>query len=159
MVKDLNQMDFFAPEDLSNVTMTELDAIVKELEVKRKIYSEKKGEASAANDEVEAIEGKIMAILEAHNKTKYSVDGVGTVYTVDKFQVSFPKDPDKADKLREYCLNNGLGSMLTINHNSLNSLYKSKKEELEIEGKLDFSNVLDGVDEPKVYKTISFRKG
>jgi hypothetical protein len=155
----MDNMNFFEEKPLSQVTIGELQGMVKNLSEKRKEYETQKKIASSINEEVEIIEQKILSVLENQNLTKFNVDGIGTVYTSDKFQVSFPKDPDKADALRAYCYENGLASMLTMNHNSLNSLYKSKKEELELAGELDFSNVLAGVDEPKVYKTIGFRKG
>jgi|WetSurMetagenome_2_1015567.scaffolds.fasta_scaffold274197_2 hypothetical protein len=155
----MDNINFFEEKPLDQVTIGELAGMVVALSAKRKEYEEKKKIASLVNDEVEIIEQKILSILENQNLTKFNVDGIGTVYTSDKFQVSFPKDPDKADALRAYCYEHGLASMLTMNHNSLNSLYKSKKEELELAGELDFSNVLAGVDEPKVYKTIGFRKG
>lgn len=155
----MEQMNFFEEVPLEQVSISDLQAMVKTMATKRKEYDEQKKIASDINSEIETLEQKILSILEAHNLTKFPVDGIGTVYTSEKFQVSFPKDPDKAAALRAYCYDNGLDTMLTINHNSLNSLYKSKKEELQLAGELDFSNVIAGVDEPKVYKTIGFRKG
>lgn len=155
----MDNMNFFEEKPLAEVSLGEIQGIVKALSEKRREYDEQKKIASAINDEVEALESKVLSILEAHNMTKFNVDGIGTVYTSEKLQVSFPKDPEKAAEFRAYCYENGLETMLTMNHNTFNSLYKSKVEELKLAGGLEFTNVLPGVDEPKVFKTIGFRKG
>lgn len=152
------QFNFFEEKPFEQITVTELQNMIKVYSEKRKEYDAIKDQLKDKGAEVDELETKILATLEAHNQEKFSVTGVGTVYTTNKYSVSFPKDPEKANELREYCLRNDLGTMLTINHNSLNSLFKSKKEERELRGERDLATVLPGVGEPQVYRTIGLRK-
>jgi hypothetical protein len=48
--------------------------------------------------------------------------------------------------------------MLTVNHQTLNSFYKSKVEEVLANGGSP-TDVLPGVGEPQVHTTVAMRKG
>lgn len=155
----MTDFNFYEEKSLESVTMSELQGMVTAYAAKRKEKEAIADTLSEKNAEIDALEAKIMSVLEAHNQEKFSVTGIGTIYTSNKYQVSYPKDPEQAAKVREFCLANGLENELTINHNKLNALYKSKKEEHELSGNLDLSNVIPGIGEPKVHKTIGLRRG
>lgn len=156
----MEQINFFEEKPLADTSIAELQAMVKQLAEMRVIETDRRGELSDYSTQVEQLEQRILGVLEAHNLKSFKVEGIGNVYTSDKLQVSFPKDPEQAEMLRAFLLKEGLGTALTINHQTLNSMYKARKEELLLQGDIfDFSGVLPGVAEPKVYKTIGFRKG
>lgn len=152
-------MNFFEEKELSTTSIADLQHMVKTLSEKRKHYDDEKTKLSALNAEVEELESKILSVLQESNQSKFSVDGIGTVSKVKKYQVSFPKDEENANKLRQFCLEQGYSDKLTVNYQALNSLYNSIKEEKEMRGELDFTDVIPGVGEPVVRETLSLRKG
>lgn len=156
----MEQFNFFEEKTLTDVSVAELQAMVRLLADYRVLEQEAKDAYSRKAEQVTELEQKVLSVLEAHNMKNFNVDGVGTVYASEKFQVSYPKDPVKAAQFRAFCLSNGFENMLTVNHQTLNSQFKARKEELELQGLLrEVSDVFPGVEEPKVYRTIGFRKG
>ena len=153
-----NEFDFFEEKELDQVSVSELQGMVKTLFEKRAEYEELEKLSKEKSAEVESLKIKVLSIMETHNMTKFPVDGVGTVYTQNKYQVSFPKEPDKAAQLRQYLVDNELAQMLTVNHQTLNSFYKSKVEEVLANGGSP-TDVLPGVGEPQVHVTVAMRKG
>lgn len=147
----------FEEKPLDQITIQELDAIVKDMFAKRKQAEELEDQASELNKEVEALKFKVMDILEATGRLNHETPGAGKVYTTTKYQVSYPKDPVESAKFRQYLFDHGMESMLTVNHNSLNAFYKSKLEEAG-EG-ADPSAVLPGIGNPEARITLSMKKG
>lgn len=154
----MDNMNFFEEKPLSEVSVAELQAMVKELFEKRKEVEELEEVVKEKNAYVDGLKQKVLSILEAHNQDNFQVSGVGSVYRSTKMQVSYPKDPEQAAKFRQYLIDNGMESMLTLNHQTLNAFYKSKVSEAESQG-LPIDNVLPGISEPSVFVTIGMRKG
>lgn len=155
----MENMNFFEEKELAPLTVGELQFLVKEMFVKRTQVEDKEEEAKVLRAELETLKSKVLAYLQDNNMTSFNVDDVGQVYSSNKYQVNMPKDPDNARKLREYLLGTeGLEGYLTVNHNSLNSLYKSKVEEALSKG-ASIEGVLPGVGEPQVFTTIAMKKG
>jgi hypothetical protein len=154
----MEEMNFgFEEKPLDQTTIQELDAMVKKCFELRSEYEALKDQASEKHNEYEAMQGKIQSILEATGRLNHDTPGAGKISLVTKYQVSFPKDSENAAKFRQYLMDNGLDSMLTMNHQSLNGFFKSKLEELG-DG-ADPTKVLPGIDSPEARVTVSMRKG
>jgi hypothetical protein len=154
----MQDMNFYEEKELSDVSVSELQEMIKVLFEKRKTVEDQEKITKELNAEVDALKQKVLGILEAHNLDNFNASGVGSVYRTAKMQVSYPKDPEQAAKFRQYLIDNGMESMLTLNHQTLNAFYKSKVSEAESQG-LPIADVLPGVGEPSVYVTIGMRKG
>lgn len=155
----MDNMNFFEDAPMKEVTVGELQFLVKAMFEKRAEYEQKSNEAKILSEELETLKSKVLAYLQENNQTSFKVDGVGQVYTSNKYQVTMPKDSENAKKLRDYLLGTeGLEGYLTVNHQSLNSLYKSKVEEALADGR-SISDALPGVSEPQVFTVIAMRKG
>lgn len=153
-----DNLNFFEEKELSSTSLNDLQILVRDCFNKRKEYDDAKDAAKKVGEELDALEAKILSILEAHNLPNFTVAGAGTVYKTTKYSVSMPKDAENAAKLRQFLIDTGLESYLTVNHNSLNGLYKSKVEEAQSQG-LPIDGLLPGVSEPTPYTTIGLRKG
>jgi hypothetical protein len=147
----------FEEKPLDQITIQELDAIVKEMFQKRAEAEALEDQASELTKEVEALKFKVMNILEATGRLNHETPGAGKVYTTTKYQISYPKDGEEAAKFRQYLIDHGMESMLTMNHQSLNAFFKSKLEEAG-EG-ADPSKVLPGIGSPEARITLSMKKG
>lgn len=146
----------FEEKPLDQTTIQELDNMVKKCFDLRAEYEAIKDQASAKHEEYEAMQAKVQSILEATGRLNHECPGVGKISMVTKYQVSFPKDPNDAAEFRAYLMENGMDSMLTMNHQTLNAFYKSALEELG-EG-ADPTKVLPGVGAPEQRVTLSMRK-
>lgn len=154
----MDELNFgFSEKPLNETTIQELDAMVKKCFELRSEYEALKDAASQKHDEYEIMQFKIQNILEATGRLNHNTPGAGTISVVTKYQVSFPKDAENAAKFRQYLMDNGMDSMLTMNHQSLNGFYKSKLEELG-DG-ADPTKVLPGIEAPEARVTVSMRKG
>ena len=154
----MEDMNFgFSEKPLDQTTIAELDGMVRECFRLRAEYEALKDQASEKNGEYEIMQAKVQSILEATGRLNHSTPGAGTISMVTKYQVSFPKDAEKAAAFRKYLLDNGLDAMLTMNHPSLNAFFKSKLEEAGESA--NPSQVLPGIDNPEQRITLSMRKG
>lgn len=147
----------FEEKPLDQTTIQELDNMVKKCFELRAEYEALKDQASEKHGEYEAMQAKVQNVLEATGRLNHSTPGAGTISMKTQYTISFPKDSEKAAEFRKYLVDNGLDSMLTMNHQSLNAFYKSKLEEAG-EG-ADPSQVLPGIGAPEQRITLSMRKG
>ena len=147
-MKDL--LDQFTATE--TVSLAEMDALVKAYKTARDIHTEKKSIADQAREEMEAIERKLLHVLESAGKASYIVNGVGLVSVVHKETVRVPQGEDKFKFFewieKEYG-KEGLEKYMTVNSQSLNSLFKMVREE---------GKTIAGIGEPSVQTTLSFRK-
>ena len=141
----------------SEVSLAKMDEMIAEYKDCRDVYEEKKKEASKSYEDVEKIQNKIMAALEAAGKKSYKVDGLGTFSVVLKQSVSMPKDFEEKRGLFSYIIKNyGVDvfeSMVTIHYQSLNSFYNQEFEKAQ-----DPMFHLPGVSAPTVKKEPRFTK-
>lgn len=114
------------------VDLAQMDQMIIKYQNLREEYDNAKKAASEKWTEVEEIQDKIMAALEAAKKKSYKVDGVGTFSVVTKEVVTMPKTiEEKAVLFRHLQEKYGvevLTSMLTINWQSFNSFYNEEAE-------------------------------
>ena len=147
----------FSEKPLNETTIAELDALVKRTFEVRAEYEKLKDEASEKHSLLESLQAQVQSILEATGRLKHETPGAGAISMVTKYQVNFPKDHEAAAQFRQYLMDNGMDSMLTMNHQTLNAFFKSKLEEAG-EG-ADPSQVLPGIGTPEQRITLSMRKG
>lgn len=127
-------------------------------------YEGKKKVASEAFKLAEASDHKILTALKNAGKSKYFVDGFGTVSIIQKSTVRVPGTIEQKRKLFAYLNEQGedvFMSLATINSQTLNSWYN---EALEAEcarvkadgGALNFS--IPGIEEPTMRESLRFLK-
>lgn len=150
----------FEEKPLDQTTIQELDALVKQMFDKRAEVERLEKEASEMNGQVELLKARVMGILEATGRLNHETPGCGKIYTQTKYQVSFPKDQESADLFRGYLMENGMDSMLTMNHQTLNAFFKSKVEEIEQGGGTpDLRQILPGIGEPDKRVVLAMKRG
>jgi hypothetical protein len=133
--------------------LASFDALVVEYKAAREDYDAKKKISNEANAKVEALKAKVIATLKASKKSKYHVEGLGTVYMIAKKQVSMPQGLDEKRALFRHFQEKGVHlEFLTIHHGTLNSYLNQELEK-------DPAFKLPGVADPTVEETLGFRKG
>lgn len=139
----------------SEVSTADLDKEVQKLVELEKDYEEKKKIYKEADDAYEQQRTRLLQILMETGKSKYHVDGVGTISMAIKSQVSVPKNPLDKKEMLEYFKTLGpelYNAYVTVNHMTLNSFLN---EQLE----LDPNFKIPGVGDKKEIPELRFRKG
>lgn len=149
------EYDLSAWAEPSSITTEKLDDEVRKLIELDTDYEAKKKISSEAHEKYETQRTYVLALLKETGKTKYHVDGIGTVSMAIKTQVSSPKDPLSKRQMIDYFLGLEEGHVyaayLSVNHNTLNSYIN---QQLEIDP--DF--VMPGAGEKKETPELRFRK-
>lgn len=144
-----------------SITTDELDAMVKDMAKLKADYEALKMQSNTAHEKYQESRAKLIATLQAAGKTKYHVDGVGTVSVTEKLKIRVPKDPEDKAKFFEWLQRRygmeGYLTYATVNYNSLNSLYNNEFEQARLEGTADNFSI-DGVGNPEHEYGLSFRK-
>jgi hypothetical protein len=136
------------------VTTEELDAAVIKLKELEDDYDAKKKVSNEADEKFENQRVFLLELLKKANKTKYHVDGLGTVSMAIKTAVKTPKDPESKKLMIEYfqTLRPELFyHYVSVNHMTLNSYVN---EQLAT----DSSFILPGVGEKQETPELRFRK-
>jgi hypothetical protein len=141
------------------VSTKELDTLIEMLMEARSDYETAKRLAGERNETVELLEEKLMQLLDDAEKSVYVSDRA-RVTVVSKLQVTTPKTPEDKKSFFEWLKNkHGVEAMytyMTVNHNSLNSLYNTEVEQARATGGLA---IVDGIDAPTVRKSLQLRAG
>lgn len=140
--------------DADSVTTEQMDEAVKKLKALEDDYDAKKKISSEANELFENQRGLLLSLLQKTGKTKYHVDGLGTVSMAIKTQVKTPKDPDSKKQMIEYFQSlrpELFYHYVSVNHMTLNSYVN---EQLSTDP--DF--ILPGVGEKTETPELRFRK-
>ncbi len=154
-----NEFNFFEEKPASNVSLSEINSMVKELFSLKAKIEDLEAAADVVKAEKETLSQKILQVLEAQNMTKLPTEH-GLVYKQTKMQVSMPKDPGRAAQLRAFFAKNGMEDLLTVNHMTLNSVYNSIIDEMEAQGKTpDLDNLIPGVEKPTARDVLAMKKG
>jgi hypothetical protein len=152
------------------LSLGEMDALIKEMRTAKEAYEEKKKESTGLYKEFSALESKVMQALEAAGKKKYSVEGLGTFSIVHKQVVKVCKTIEEKKKLFEWVKNkygdDFLTSLITVNHATLNSFYNKEyddflcRKEQAVQDGVDMQGVVFDIplEEPTIQKSTSFRK-
>lgn len=150
--------EFLEEQKIEEVTLSGLQTMIQRMFEKRAEIEEIQKQEKKLNAELEELKDKVKVILDAHGRTSLDVPGYGNVYISKKKSVSFPKDPELAARTREWAEKNGYVDLLTINSQTLNSVYKELAAPFEEQGYVP-PDLIPGVGEPKEYETVNMRKG
>ena len=151
-------MDISDWQDKKELSLTEMDSLIKEYVKKREDYDAAKKVASTKYEELSTLEERIITTLEGAGKKSYRVDGLGTFSVATKLTITTPKTVDQKSELFEYIREKHgeevLLSMLSINYQTLNSFYNT--EASNAEDRAMFS--LPGVEAPMSKKEPRFTR-
>jgi hypothetical protein len=140
------------------VSVNELDALVKQLKESRQQYDLAKAISSEKYSICEELEKKLIDLLNESGKSVYEVEGCARVTVVSKTQVTTPKTIEAKEALFNWIENHmGKDARLayqTINYQSLNSLY-NKELERALESGEEIN--IPGLDLPMVVKSLQVR--
>lgn len=143
-----------------SINVAALDQMVKEVAEAWDTHAKLKKVAAEAYEVAAKMEAQIIATLQAANKTKYFVDGVGTTYLINKYIVKTPKDNASKEKFFKYIEDrygrDVLTSKLSVNHQSLNSFYNEEVVALAKEGRIA---EVPGIEQPTHEVSLGLRKG
>lgn len=157
MSDQLEAWDNLTAEDISQ---KDFDSVVEQYVEVRKQKEAIKKELKPVEEKLQKLEAKIVAMLEATNKERYHVSGVGLVYKATRKSVKTPKDVESKQQLFDYIKSkygeDTLMDYLTVNSARLNSFFKQEDELAAQDGKGDFS--LPGVGQPVSYTGLRFNK-
>lgn len=107
-------------------------------------------------EERRSIEQKIQAYMEASELSKFSMDGLGTFYNVEKMSIRVPKGEDKMVFFEHLKKEGSFNDLATINSMTLQGYYKSKAEEAA--AKNEPLPDIPGLKEISFYKQLHLRK-
>lgn len=137
----------------------QLDELVTKYKAAKDDYTTKKRISNDAHHYVKQIEGELLMALESCDKSKYIVDGLGTIRIEEKCSVKVPKTIAEKKAMLQYI--EGLGKeiyaeVVSVHSATLNKLYNELNEEAQ-EGGMVFD--MPGVEAPTVWKELRFKKG
>lgn len=144
------------------VTTEELDKVVADFREAEEKYLEidsKKKEAYKIREEKKQI---VLETMQKAGKSKYYVEGLGTVYEINKYLVATPKTLEDKEAffgyLKEHYGDTFLMDKLGVHSATLNKIYNTALEEAKENGEDVSTFSIPGLDSPNVYKNIGFRK-
>ena len=132
----------------------QLDEMVAEMLDYRKQYDEQKEISNSLHRQYKTAQQKLQDSLENSGKSKYFVEGRGTVSLVNKLKVRMPQDPDKKQEFLQYMMDRDdvKYSLLNVPWQSLQAWYNTEVEANEG----DFA--CPGIEAPTMETTIRFTK-
>jgi arginine utilization protein RocB len=129
----MNFAEQFNAVTSEEINVKDLDNLVELYKLARDDYDDKKRIASEANRIVEDYEKKLLEYLLIAGKSKYFVENLGTISTVEKLYIATPKENSDKELFFQWVESeygkDGLLKYQTVNSQSLNSLFKLYKEE------------------------------
>lgn len=138
-----------APADLQAITKqaAELKDRLSDLQIATK----------QAQDKYNAITQEILRTLDLMELDSIRAHGF-LFYKETKTSVTTPKTVEQKRELFKFLQDSGMfDEMVSVNSQTLNSLYKSLADQAAKNGVLDFK--LPGVDEPTIYYNLKLRRG
>ena len=137
------------------LNIEQMDNLVLTMKEKRESYEKAKEESNRLYHLYAEAEEKVLNALTAFNKSKYFVDGIGTVSLVEKLSFTTPKENQDKAALFEFIGKKygeeTLKSMLSIHSQTLNSFANKEIED-------DPGIKIPGLSEPTLRKELRFGK-
>jgi len=138
------------------------DALVGEMGSLIELISKKRSEidqieltVKALNKELKTLEEKALSLLEGMGLKSYP-SPFGTVTARETWRVNVPQG-DNREKFFSFLKDKGLGAMMTVNSNTLNSYFNKEWQAAIDSGRaMEFS--IPGIGEPSRYVSLSLRK-
>ena len=149
-----NELEMFTEDSFAiekPIDTQELDTLVK-------IMDETETELKTLEEKYKAVREKVLSILVNAGKSKYFVEGLGTISTAERLLFPTPKSKEEKEALFAWLKSKGEDfyyTYCTINSQSLQSLAK-----MEMESSEDPSNFkIPGIADPTSRKELRFRRG
>lgn len=160
MSNDLFDQFTEAAADPSSVSVEEMEAKLREYDGVRADADDLNAKLKEVNQKKAELELQILDMFEKLGKTKYYLDGVGTISTRTAYSVRTPKDMDSKKKLLQY-IHDKYGpeaywDYATVNSAKLNSFFKEELALAEESGDTSFQ--LPGVEAPTSRVSLSLRR-
>lgn len=143
------------------ITTEMMDQLVKDMREKREAYDAAKEEATQKYKVFAEAEGKLIEAMTQAGKRKYVVDGVGTVFFVEKLVVPTPKTNENKllffDFIKQEYGQDFLNEKLSVHHQVLQKIYNEAFKEAKDRGEGDTFTV-PGLEAPTQMISLNFRK-
>jgi len=154
MTDSAESLEAWTPQtEVSAVTLQLMDETINELVAKRQAYDEQAAVVKSIGAEVDALTDKVIAMLQANNKSSYKLDGVAGVSISMRSSYKIPT-PESKVQLFSYIKNKygeeTLLQLQSINSNTLNAWAKKEFESGVM--------IIDGLEQPTVTPILSVRK-
>jgi hypothetical protein len=148
-----DQMNEWMPGVAQSSTLQQMDNLIESLQLAREAYDAAKKASAQKYHELEEIEKEVMNTLKANGRTRYEAEGIAQIRIQTKEVYATPKTPDEKRALFTYIKdkygNDTLTSMISINHNTLNSWANKESE-------ANPSVQIPGLDQPTSVETLYF---
>jgi hypothetical protein len=152
--------DWQEDKQMHDVSVKNLQLMVKEMRELRAEYDELKKLSNKAYEKYKEKEGLVLQAFENSGLSKFNVPGLGTAYTINKYRVTVPKDTNSKRKLfgfiKDRYGDDVASEFTTINHNTLNAFYKSEIEAALERGDSNFK--VPGLEDPVHEVSMGFRR-
>ena len=141
------------------ISIAEMTDAVEKLGGAKVIYQENKKIADSSYEVYKEAENKVMQLLEDSGLDTYTVTGVGKVTVSHQLSVQTPKTPEEKEAffnwVRREMGEDSYYAYMTVNSQTLNSLYKNMVAEYGADGKV--LNI-DGLKPATTFTKLSFTK-
>lgn len=148
----------------NSITVEELDEICRKYKLARDEYDAAKEVSDRAYAERERLQGKVVEAMELAGKSKYVVEGVGTLYFNDKMSVRVPKDIESKKLLFKFLLDKYGPTVywdkVSIHSATLNSFYNEELaafNEAAKTGTVNGDFNFPGVEAPTAMRSLGLR--
>lgn len=156
---DNESIDWFSNVEgnLEGITLKEFEDLCQLGFSQKEVINTLEFNLKKEEEKLQTIKNNIMLILDKFGKAKQDT-ALGLVYISEKLSVSHPKEVEARAKFFEYLKSKGVfETLISVNSQTLNKLYREEREIALDEGKTDFN--IPGIGEPTLIKTLNFRKG
>lgn len=146
-------------ESTKTIDIKMMDDAVKKVRELRDDYKAKKKASDDAHSMLKSSEAALISLMQRAEKKTYIVTGVGRVTISEELSIQTPKTREEKlaffKWLAEHKGQEVADNYMTINSQSLNSLYGELTEEAAQKGEV---LMVDGLGEPIVRTTLSLRQ-
>lgn len=136
-----------------DVTTKELDDAVASLKLAKQKYQDAKDLSDQAYATVKDAEAFLIALMEEARKEVYIAEGIGRVKVSYEPSVTTPKTKEQKEQFFDWIKSNmgdeAYWAYMTVNSNTLNSLYKTMLED---------GKTIAGLEEPTTRTKLSLTK-
>lgn len=155
MTDIFDEFEEASQEEVSDVTLKELDGHIKNLLELRDEYDVAKKKASEINSKVEEKENFVLDLLNKVGRSSYEAEGLAKVTKCIQTSYKVPKDIDKKQALFNYIKGkygaDALMGIVSINSQTLNSWAKTELADPEVKA-------IPGLDLPTSNEYIAVRR-
>jgi len=161
MNEPTNASEWQADEGAASLTLADIDTAVLQLVRFEEDEKAAKDTAKAATQRADDQRDKILAMLNQGGKSKYFVEGIGTVYIINRLSFRTPKDVSSKEKFFGYIRDRHgedvLKNLLTVNSQTLNGFCKKEIEAATARGEAFYN--IPGIEDPTHDQSIGLKKG